>query len=203
MGTRPAALQPRQERGIATRRRLLDAALDELLAFGYSRLSASGVAHRAGVTRGAQQHYFPLKEVLVMEAVHHLAERTKEELQARIESAPTGRARVQRAFDAIFEQYSGPLFAAMVELSLASRSEPNLRSIVVEEERAVSHYITDLASVIFEPGALADPTFPQRWATALATIRGIAMLRLLGHPNALIDRQWSFAWAEINRTLLA
>ena len=45
----------------------------------------------------------------------------------------------------------------------------------------------------------ATPEAAQRWATALSTIRGVALLRLLGHPPAAVERQW----AATRRHLLA
>jgi hypothetical protein len=31
----------------------------------------------------------------------------------------------------------------------------------------------------------------QRWATVLSAIRGLALLKLLGHPPGAIERQWT------------
>lgn len=33
----------------------------------------------------------------------------------------------------------------------------------------------------------------RRWAAALATVRGVAVLRLLGQPEEAVERQWSNA----------
>src|SRR4051795_3663834 len=110
--TTPAA-EPKQARAHATRRGLLDAAVEELLESGYAGLTTAAVARRAGVSRGAQQNYFPHKATLVAEAVRHLAVRAGEELQERLAESPRGRARVQTGLGALFEQYSGPLFAAV------------------------------------------------------------------------------------------
>lgn len=197
MASPRSPLAPKQERSLATRQKLLDAAVDELLASGYTRLSASAVAHRAGVSRGAQQHHFPHKDALVAEAVRHLAGRQIAELRARIAAAPRGRARARHAFDTIFEQYGGPLFAAMLELALASHHEPHLKQIVTEQEQTLSREINDTAGEIFAAEVLDDRAFPTRWATALAIARGIALLRVLGHPQQDVDRQWASARREL------
>src|SRR3954452_1241581 len=93
--SRMVAAEPKQARARATRRRLLDAAVEELLEDCYVGLSTQAVASRAGVSRGAQQNYFPHKATLVAEAVRHLAGRAHEELQERLSEVPRGRARVQ------------------------------------------------------------------------------------------------------------
>ena len=200
--TRTGPAEPKQQRAIATRRRLLDAAVDELVASGYVRLTTSAVAHRAGVSRGAQQHYFPHKELLIAEAVHHLAERQTDELAARIAVAPRGRARAEQALDIIFEQYSGRLFAAMVELALAARAEPSLQPIVAREERMLSRAVQDAGADVLGPETAGRRDFARRWATAVSTARGLAMLRLLGHPAETVERQWAHARRDVLRLLL-
>jgi AcrR family transcriptional regulator len=194
--------QPKQDRGVATRLKLLDAAVDELIDRGYSRLTTSAVADRAQVSRGAQQRYFPHKNLLVAEAVRHLAHRQHAEIAAIAGAGPGGRARVQRALDVVFEQYSGPLFAAMIELSLAGRTDSELARIVAEEERSISRSLQDSAADLLGPAVVPRRGLSRRWAMALATARGVALLRLLGHPTEVVDRQWSFARSRLLRMLV-
>src|SRR4051794_12855801 len=193
------AAEPKQARAHATRRRLLDAAVEELVDHGYVGLTTPAVARRAGVSRGAQQNYFPHKATLVAEAVRHLAVRAHEELQERLSEVPRGRARVQEGLDALFEQYSGPLFAAVVELSLAARGDEELRKVIAGEERNISRAMQDTAAVIVGGDLPDTPAVAESWATVLSAIRGLALLRLPGPPPAAVDRQW----AATRRQLLA
>src|SRR5688500_10302073 len=101
--------EPKQARAHETRRKLLGAAVEDLVEDGYAALSTSSVARRAGVSRGAQQNYFPHKQTLVMEAVRHLARMQRDDLKDRVDAVPGGRARVQTGLDVLFEAYSGPL----------------------------------------------------------------------------------------------
>jgi AcrR family transcriptional regulator len=182
--------EPKQARAHATRRRLLDAAVEELLEHGYAGLTTPAVARRAGVSRGAQQNYFPHKATLVAEAVRHLALRQRDELRDLVAQAPRGRARVRAGLDILFEQYSGPLFAAMVELSLAARGHFELEEVVAAEERTIGHAMHETAAVIFGDGFPGTAEQFRRWATVLSAIRGLALLKLLGHPHDVVDRQW-------------
>jgi AcrR family transcriptional regulator len=184
-------VEPKQERAHATRRRLLDAAVDELLAHGYVGLTTQGVARRAGVSRGAQQNYFPHKAALVAAAVRHLAARHADELRDRVADMPDGRVRVEAALDVLFEQYSGPLFAAVVELSLAARGDQALRKVIAREERMISKTMHATASEIFGEDGLDAEGFGEQWSTVLSAIRGLALLKLLGHPATNVDRQWA------------
>jgi AcrR family transcriptional regulator len=190
---RTVAVEPKQARAHATRRRLLDAAVDELLEHGYAALTTPAVARRAGVSRGAQQNSFPHKTTLVAEAVRHLGRQGLEALQERVDTVPRGRARVETGLDVLFELYSGPLFAAVVEVSLATRGDGELREVIEAVERDISRAMQETATVIFGDGS------PPAWATVLSAIRGLALLKLLGHPQAAVDRQW----AATRRHLLA
>lgn len=190
-------LQPTQERAVATRLKLLDAAVDELVENGYARLTTSAVAHRAKVSRGAQQRYFPHKELLVEEAVGHLVERQNAELHARIEVMPSGPARVRAALDLVFELYAGQLFAAVLELAFAARTEPSLASIVNAKEQEIGHTLQQAAAELLGHDLAKRPQFAQRWATALAAARGLALLRVLGHPEKAVQAQWAFSRARL------
>lgn len=186
----PTATEPKQARAHATRRRLLDAAVEELLEGGYSALTTPAVARRAGVSRGAQQNYFPHKATLVVAAVRHLAARQLEELREQLSEVPSGADRVRAGLDVLFEQYSGRLFACLIELSLASRGDPQLREVISAEEQSISETVRATAAVIFGEGFPSDREEATRWGSVLAAIRGLALLRLLGHSARGVDRQW-------------
>jgi AcrR family transcriptional regulator len=186
----PETTVPKQARALATRQRLLDAAVDELVESGYAGLTTPAVARRAGVSRGAQQNYFPHKATLVVAAVRHLAARQLGELGDQLADVPSGPKRVKAGLDVLFEQYSGRLFSAMVELSLASRADPELREVISAEAQSISDSVRATAVTIFGEGFPASREEATRWGTMLAAIRGLALLKLLGHSAASVERQW-------------
>lgn len=194
------ALEPKQARSQATRKRLLDAAVDELVDGGYAKLTTQSVAARAGVSRGAQQHHFPHKATLVSEAVQHLATRQLEEVHATSARLGAGRARTERVLDLLLALYAGPLFTSMLELTLAARSDPELAALVAPIDRQVSRDIHAHAAELFGADAAALPDFDLRLRQALSTIRGLALLQLLGRPRTT-DRQWAFTRADLVRLL--
>jgi AcrR family transcriptional regulator len=190
------ALAPRQARSEATGRRLLDAAVDELVASGYAKLTTASVAARAGVSRGAQQHHFPHKRTLVAEAVTHLARRQLEQLHKTSTRVSAGRGRTGCVLDLMYELYSGPLFASMLELTLASRTDKELAELVEPIDRDVGDDIQAHAAELFGTEVAARPDFDLRLRHAIATIRGLALLQLHGRPRAS-ERQWRFTRAEL------
>ncbi len=53
---------------------LLTAAIEEFIEKGYNGTSMDSIAKRAGVSKGGLYHYFPTKEVLLMEANNKISE---------------------------------------------------------------------------------------------------------------------------------
>jgi AcrR family transcriptional regulator len=192
MAARPEAFEPKQDRSRETRRRLLDAAVEELLENGYAGLTSGAVAQRAGLSRGAAQNHFPQKATLVAEAIRHLGHQQMEELQHVLGgSEDSGADRLRAALEVIFDQYSGGRFAAIIELSLAARRDPVLRKVVAAEERAIGRELGAFAGELFAvEGEREEDEVARRWATALSAVRGLALLKLLGHPSPTVDRQW-------------
>src|SRR5471032_1300850 len=60
-----------EQRRLQTQTAILTAAIELLIEIGYARFSASGVAARAGVSRGALEHYYPRKIDLCAAATRH------------------------------------------------------------------------------------------------------------------------------------
>lgn len=195
------ALEPKQARSQATRRRLLDAAVDELVDSGYARLTTASVAKRAGVSRGAQQHHFPQKATLVAEAVRHLAARQLEAVHAASAEEADSRARVERVLDLFYDFYSGSLFAAMLELTLASRGDAELAELVAPIDGDVSREVNERATEMFGDAVAALPDFDVRLRHVLSTVRGLALLRFMGRSRSTTDRQWEFSRGELLRTV--
>jgi AcrR family transcriptional regulator len=193
-------LEPQQERSRLTRLRLLDSAVEVLARDGYSALSTPEVSRRAGVSRGAQQGHFPTRLELVRAVIIELTNRQTQQLELSLAGVPGERPRPAEILDIAYQQYAGDLFRAMLELSLAARSEPELRSVIDDAERTVGRAITALRDGVVVPaGVKLDP---DAWATAISASRGTALLKLLGHPAKHVDRQWAASRGHLVDLLL-
>lgn len=72
MATAPTR-EPRQARSTITRERLLAAAVECLIEYGYAGTSTVAVCQRAKLSRGAHLHHFATKDELLLAALDHLA----------------------------------------------------------------------------------------------------------------------------------
>ncbi|MGW8377512.1 ScbR family autoregulator-binding transcription factor [Streptomyces sp. ODS28] len=63
-------VEPKQERALRTRNRLVRAAAEEFDAHGFAGSNVSGIVKRAGMTLGAMYFHFPSKEALALEVMN-------------------------------------------------------------------------------------------------------------------------------------
>src|SRR3954453_5841167 len=98
-GSTPKQRRTQAQRSATTRAALLDATIKSLVEVGYANTTTTGIAERAGVSRGAQMHHFPTKADLVASAVEHLAGKRMEQLRREAEGWNGGRDRIRRALD--------------------------------------------------------------------------------------------------------
>jgi AcrR family transcriptional regulator len=126
------------ERRHETQRAILSAAIDLLAAHGYAGFSASGVAARAGVSRGAQEHYFPTKHDLMVAATRYAMQEAVEHAQSLARTAGASADPIAKFLSDSEHFFFRPVFRAMIEIMIAARSDRALaRSLnpVVREAR--------------------------------------------------------------------
>lgn len=201
--TRPRRSQA--ERRAATRAALLDATIDSLVKYGYANLTTGAIVKRAGVTRGAHAHYFTSKADLMVQALDHLAERISADAEKTITPVTSNSAVDYEALiDRMWEIHQGPLFTAAIELWVASRTDPELQTQLRRFDRELMSHLGLLAAK-FVPTLVTIPHFQGKFVTAMAAMRGVAMLSFSA-SQATIDRTWAAVRTELieaNRAELA
>lgn len=193
---RPASRRSQQDRSLATQRRLLDATVACLVEVGWSGTTTTLVAERAGVSRGAQLHHYPTKAALVLAAVEHLIERRAAELAAETGALPalTVRERVDRVVDLLAASFTGPLFAAALELWVAARTDPALREALVPVEERFGRELHRLAVRLLGADESQPGVRPAVQAT-LDLLRGLGVANLLTDDTARRDALLT-AWKD-------
>jgi AcrR family transcriptional regulator len=177
---RVSAPARQQDRSRATQRRLLDATVDCLIEVGWAGTTTTLVAERAGVSRGAQLHHYPTKAALVLAAVAHLLERRGEDLAAEagdLSSLPLAN-RVDRVIDLLSAVFTGPLFAAALELWVAARTDPALREAMMPLEARFGRDVHRLAVRMLGVDE-AQPGVRHGVQATLDLLRGLGVASLL------------------------
>jgi AcrR family transcriptional regulator len=182
------ARRTQAERRAATRTALLDASIECLVEEGYANTTTRRIAERAGVTPGALQHHFTSKAELLSEAVRHLTVRfAREMLVHGPPAAPSLRARCEQILDRLWSVHKGPFFQAATELSVAARTDPELRATLAELQHGISQLNAVAAHKLYPE--MADlPGFAQVIETGQAAARGLALLAFVDEAQA--DAAW-------------
>jgi AcrR family transcriptional regulator len=198
----PAKISRTQaERRRATQDKVLEATVDALLEVGYARLTATEVAARAGVSRGAQSHYFRGKVDLILKAARYEMDKATGAAHRIAEKA----RRSADPVDAFIEDMEAFFFArsypAMIELVIAARTDPEIARDympIVEEYRTI---INGIWLDVFKKAGIPDDKAHNFMHFTLYIMRGMALMgQMKAHREMrkpLLD-----AWRQAARTLL-
>jgi AcrR family transcriptional regulator len=182
-----------EERSRSTRLRVLEATIDCLVERGWSGTTTTLVAERAGVSRGAQLHHYRTKSALVIAAVEHLAERRERELRAAAAAMPVGGDRVRHTIDLLASLFTGPLFAAAIEVWVTARTDPALRAALVPVEARLGRDVHRLTVHLLGADEVR-PGVRESVQATLDLLRGLGVASLLTDDSARRDRvlaEWS------------
>jgi AcrR family transcriptional regulator len=174
------------------------AATAEALAdVGWSGLSATEVARRAGVSRGAQQHHYPTKMTLVAAALEHLLDRLRAEYEEAFAALPADRRDVAGAIDLFWDTIREPPALALLELALAGRTDDDLRVLSVDLSERVVRIVKEVFHDLF-PETLPEDLVDTLIRGLFALLVGLSLQNSLdgdasGHQAAVLAGLKDFA----------
>lgn len=133
-----ATTQPRQIKGTGkqalkstiTQTAALDAAISSIVERGYAETSTKRIAAKAGLTRGAMLHHFPVKRDLLNALVRYINEKRIESFGRAIRRLRGEKARNQRGLDTYWRNLHSDLYIAYAELRTAARTDAELNSVL-------------------------------------------------------------------------
>jgi AcrR family transcriptional regulator len=118
------------QRRTETQAAILSASIELLAEKGYAGFSASGVATRAGVSRGAQEHYFPKKSDLIASSTRYAMREAIEHARSLAYNASRSSDPIKKFLMDSEHFFFRPVYRAMIEIMIAARSDRALRRIV-------------------------------------------------------------------------
>ncbi|MDQ2584306.1 TetR/AcrR family transcriptional regulator [Saccharothrix yanglingensis] len=186
----PETRQRQADRSRETRRKLMEATVACLVELGWSGTTTTVVAERAGVSRGAQLHHFRTRGELVAAAVEHLGAESVLHLKDR---ARTVHGSVVAVVELIADFYASDLFTAALELWVAARTDPDLRTVVVPLEARIGRETHRLAVGLLDADE-AKPGVREAVQITLDLVRGLALANQLtddGNRRRRIVRHWA------------
>lgn len=152
----PAALSSGEfNRSRRTRLKILDAGVAVLARTGYKKLSTTAVAEEAGITRAAMLYHFGSRAELIEAIIHHVTRRRIDMYLAAMQDLPHDGDFLEKAVDIAWDQLQTPEFTAYTELSLASRTDGELRALMAPALAAYDGARREAALALF-PRFLSD-----------------------------------------------
>lgn len=120
-----------QARSLATRERLVRAALDEIFEVGYHAATTQRIAERARVSRGALLHHFPMRADIILAALETLLADGRAEIKAVSEDVRTGALPLSDFVEFLWQLFSGRFFYLSMEMITEARNDPALRQSLI------------------------------------------------------------------------
>jgi AcrR family transcriptional regulator len=171
------------ERVEAMRARLLDATIDCLTELGYSAMSTNDIVRRARVSRGALAHHFPTKADLVRAAAERLIEQRGAQFRARFRDITPEQRTPAEALRVLWSFYADDSAAALIDLTVAARHRPELRSVLASVPDRIAALTNDMIAEFF-PELAALPFLEQFLLAVHAMYGGFALNAMTG------DERW-------------
>jgi AcrR family transcriptional regulator len=191
-----------QERRSETRARLLDAAIDCLVAQGYAHTTTPDVARRAGLSQGALFKHFPTKAELVAAAVEHLFATLVAEYRAAFAGIAETADRSAAAIELLWRIFRQPRLQVAFELYVAARTDAELSRRLAPVAEQHRENLRRHARELF-PESAANPDFPVVVDLVLDAMQGAALGHLSLPPNPGHTRLLDFLTALARRTFEA
>jgi AcrR family transcriptional regulator len=194
-GARPPT---RAQQRVATRTAVLDATAECLVEDGYSALTTRRIAERAGIAQSTLMHHFETREVLLIEAVTHVAHRLADQALGEVDLAALRSPKHRDAvLDQAWREFTSPQALAAAQLWIAAWSEPELATALNDLEHRINSILMATAGTLF-PDQAAAPDFPALIDATVSLIRGLVMaIPVSGRET--VDKRWTAIRPLISR----
>jgi AcrR family transcriptional regulator len=170
------------ERRAHTHAALLDATIECLAERGYSRTSTNDIIRVAGVSRGALLHHFASKAELLGAAVELLFEQCELAFREAFAALPVEERTLERSVAVLWTIFRSPRYDAVVELMVASRTDPELRAVLAAVMQRFERSVAADFGMLF-PATAAIPDSIAIVRFAFATLDGAALSAGLGFTD--------------------
>lgn len=170
------------ERRAHTHAALLEATIDCLVERGYSRTSTNDIIRIAGVSRGALLHHFASKAELLGAAAERVFEHFELGFRETFAALPVEERTLERAVEHLWAIFRSPRYDAALELMVASRTDPELREVLVAVLQRFERSVAADFGVLFPATAASEGIAIVRFA--FSVLDGAALTADLGFGDS-------------------
>jgi AcrR family transcriptional regulator len=174
-------------RSAATRQALIEAAVQRLISHGYAGATVRTIARESGVSPGAVQYHFKTKEDIAIAALTHVFEEVARRLAAIDPHDTAIDERANRIVETLWEFYGGPRYFAAAEILMGTRQQVALHKRVRACRLSLAVAYRDMWDRLMGDTLLDPDERRHLLQFVIATLRGLALLRLHERDPALFD----------------
>ncbi len=153
------AAKPRRsqaDRSAATRAKVIAAARDVLCAQGYSGATLHAIRDATGMSLGAIQHQFPTKARMMAAVAAEFSDYRTKIYSEAIRRGTTPPQSLENLLDANFAMLGRPEMAALLEIHLARRNDPELDREVAPSTRRFDRRVRLWAHMILRAAGIRN-----------------------------------------------
>lgn len=176
------------EKSASTRARILESAIECLVQLGYSGFTTVEVAERAGVSRGAMLHHYKSKSEIVSATMEYLHEKRIGELRRAVARLDQEEDVVEAAVNLLWAMVKHPHFYAMQELTVAARTEPELRETLLPLAKRFEAEISRVNEELFRAYVRPQTPFEEMRDLTRFLFDGLGLGRILHEDDAFAEQ---------------
>jgi AcrR family transcriptional regulator len=186
--TVPRARRTNAERSAGTRGVIINAAIELLFSRGHTATTTIAVAARAKVSRGAMLHHFPTRVELLIAVAEYVVAQQREQRRAKAQELGPGLKRYYAGADINWEVQKQPGTIALLEIMMATRSDPELRKGFAPFIKQISDMRRQAATVVAGDLGVSDKaTVATMLYLHQATLRGLVIHLLCTGDEAAVE----------------
>lgn len=179
---RKSQAQRREE----TRFKLVQGAVELLKKKRYAGFRVADVTTMSGVSRGAQSHYFPMKDDLVIEALEFVFKETQANALAKITKAKAHPDQLLQALIADSKDFFlGDNFYLSLDLMMVGGEEPLGQAV----QRLAQNYRVSVETAwreVFKESGYSASTADEVVSLTFCVVRGLSIRKIIGPDTARI-----------------
>ena len=149
---RRALPAPKQARAVATRTKIVHAAVECLAEHGVAGTSTTVIAKRAGVSQGALFKHFPSKPLLLGVAIEQVFAEMRARFVSEALTQDAAPSTMSAELEVLWDIYQEERLQAVLELYMASRTDDALREVLNPVVSDHFDAIMEIAGVLFPAG---------------------------------------------------
>ena len=196
----PSGWQARKS--AATRRQIVEATLRCFSKLGYFHATTPAIAEESGLSRGAMLHHFPTRPEVVRAAVEHLQAKRLKAFHSVMVGSSSTENRAHAVLRAHWQQLRHPLYAVLIELYVAARTDPELADILLPAERAFVREMRMVARKIVPEWRSAGANFDVGFDLMYYVLQGAALNMFLHGTSEPKEDVFRYLLAQLDELAL-